>query len=610
MSFKIFTLQLTGKIGNAEKIEAARKKLEQTYHAFLEAECSAELERFRELEKWVASGIPDQRKRELQAEVFKGSLEYNQLREYENLKKNKSFTDYFKVEGSPELTRFLRVDGSDKLKNYWEMKDYAEGEYLQEQREILSQRYAGSAEERLVKELAQLKKNKSIAAYFRLKDSLALKKHLEFANSDKLKRFLELKNVPKTAKEARKAFALMKQDPEIRQFFRMEKSQDLKRYRKMEGRHVLERYEELIRETGKDAFRQRIAWLKDPKKLEKSDSWKKFLRFKELEKSSDIVFYKKFKKSPLYRNYLDVKDSFDLARYNELKKLIASPEFLKRKAWLEDVHKWEKSEEYAGLEELERLRKHPKVVLYNKYKDAADFDFLKNWEVSFRDTFEGSEVSPRLWTFNTLWAERLLQDRYSQQGDLQGYTGGKNCMVRHGKLVVQVKKEKTAGKQWQPTVGFVPVDFGYSSDLLSTINSFWQKEGIFEAKIKFSPFREVVSSCHLLGEEPSPQITLLEMGPECRMGVLSMVDSGKPVFKGIGIKNLKPGKFYLFRVEWEGSRFTWKINDQVVFETHLTKPDAALHLNLASLVVSEIAASRLPMGFETDWISCYRRKTV
>lgn len=157
MSFKIFTLQLTGKIGNAEKIEAARKKLEQTYHAFLEAECSAELERFRELEKWVASGIPDQRKRELQAEVFKGSLEYNQLREYENLKKNKSFTDYFKVEGSPELTRFLRVDGSDKLKNYWEMKDYAEGEYLQEQREILSQRYAGSAEERLVKELAQLK---------------------------------------------------------------------------------------------------------------------------------------------------------------------------------------------------------------------------------------------------------------------------------------------------------------------------------------------------------------------------------------------------------------------------------------------------------------------
>lgn len=609
MSFKIFTLQLTGKLRPAEKIEAERKRVKQDYQAFLEAENSPELKEFLELREWVNSGVPEQVKRDLGSQVFKGSQEYNLLREFENLKKNRSLRDYFKVAGSSGLKRFEKIGDSDKLRQFWELKDYAEGgRYEQEKKEIVSQRYKGSAEEKLAKELAQLKKNKALTAYFRMCDSPALKDHLQFQKSEKLRRFLELKNASTRDQAARREFNQLRKDSSIAGFFRMEKSRDLKYYHKMAGRHVLGRYEELVSETSSESFRQRVDYLKDTKKLERSECYKKMAQFRDLAASEDIQFYRKFKKSALYRNYLDTRDSFQLGRYNELAEITGSEDFLKRKSYLEDPRKWEKTAEYARLQQFERLGKHPKVLLWQKFANSQAFDFLKNWEVTFEDDFEGADPDRTKWSFNTYWGEQLIGDNFSQQGDLQAYTGGKNVTLNFSRLGIQVRREKSTGKQWLPKAGLVPAEFGYTSDTLSTAGSFWQKEGIFEAKIKFSPVEEVVSSIHLLGKEPGTQVTLLEMGPECRSGIISFNGYQKPSFSGIDLKNLKRGNFYIFSIEWEGHHFVWKINDQVVHEQEVFKMDELLHFNLTSLVVKEIPGSKLPVTFETDWVRCYRRK--
>lgn len=607
MSFKIFTLQLTGKIGDATRIENRRRQLEEEYKAFLEAGKSPEWQKYSELNSWVASGAPEQRRLALEKEVFKGSQEYHQLKELQALTANAKIRDFLKVEGSSDLQRFLKLETSEKLKNYWELKDYAEGEFQREMREINSQKFVGSPEESALKELAHLKNHKGLKAYYRLKDSMALQKHTQFRNNPRLQRYLALKNNPPREKEGRKEWSTLKIDPEIREFFRMEKSADLKLYHKMEGRHVIARYEELLRETGTDAFHQRVAFLRDTKKLEKSDAWKKFRRYKELENSDDLVFFRKFKKSPLYRNYLDMKDSFQLARYRELKELTATPAFRERQAWLADNKKWEKSEEFARLQEFQRLKKHPRVELYNKYRESDHFQFLKEWETTFFESFEGKETLRQKWIFNTLWGERFLGTPYSQPGDLQGYSGGKNCHLREGRLEIQVRKENISGKRWQPGVGFVPVTFGYSSDLLSTAGLFDQKEGIFEAKIKFSPVAQVVSSCHLMGEDQGYQLTLMESGPKSRLGVLLFSGNGQPRFEGVELKNLKHDKFYIFRLELEKNHLRWKINDCVVYETTLPGSGQPLHVNLLSLVVDEIPGSRLPVKFETAWVRCFRR---
>lgn len=609
MSFKIFTLQLTGKFKSAESIEAQRVATEKNYKAYLEAESSQKLAEYRDLESWVNSGAMQTARKELESQIFKGSQVYNQLVEFETLKKSKAIRNYFKVVGGSELIRFQKIKASDKLREFYELKDYAEGgTYQQEKREIEANKFTGSLEERHLNEFSKLKKDKALNDYLALHNSSRLNHHQKFLDSAKLHRFLELKNMPVKEKAVLKEFKQLKNDQEIKEYFRFENSRQLKHYHEINGGHIPDRYQELLKETGSAEFQKRVAYLKDKKKLEKSEAWRKFKRYKDLTADADIRFFLKFEKSPLYLNYLDTHDSFALQRYNELLAITTSSEFLKRKAWLEDKKKWEKSEEYARHQHFLKLKKDSQVELYFKYENSHDFDFCKSWEIAFTDEFDSKSLDTSKWTPNSLWAERLLGDNFSQPGDMQAYTGGKNCNFAHSKLHIQVKKEKFRSKQWHPAIGFVPVDFNYTSDTLSTLKSFWQEGGIFEAKIMLSPLKEVVSSCHLQGEKNSPLVSLVEMGPVCRLGVMTMDGMGKSTFSGIDLKHLKTNKFYIFGLEWDGSRLVWKINDVVVHEAHVKGIEGPAHLNLTRFVISEISGSHLPVDFEIDWVKCYRKR--
>jgi hypothetical protein len=609
MSFKILSLQLTGKIKDTEKVELKRKSQLELYYAFRMAEESVELKEYRELETWMNSGDYERKKKEIEALVFRGSQEYNQLKEFESLRKNKSLKKFFALDSSEELWRFRKIEGSEILKTFWEHKDYVvDGQFLQEKKEIESHKFEGSAEQGHLKELAQIQKSKAWKAYQQLDQSPELNNYLKFRDSDPLRRYSELKNAPDKDISARKEFKKLKNDPSIKAWFKLENSQALKYYHEMAGSHLLARVEELVKMTEAETFKQRVSDLKDKAKLGKSDPWKKYLKFKELASNEDIRFFQKFEKSALYKNYLDTQDSYPLKRFHELKDLTASAGFQKRKAYLEDKKKWEKTEEFARQQHFMELKKHPSVDLYFKYCHSHEFDFLKKWEISFEDHFEGKSLDSGKWTPNSLWADRLVGSCFSQVSDLQCYTGGKNSSAVQSTLSIQVKKEKAEGKRWVPGQGFMSESFDYTSDMLSTIHSFWQKEGIFEAKIHFNPVRQVVQSCHLLGEGVSPQITLVEAGPRSRCGIITFQDGKKPEFTGIDLKNLRKDRYYIFTLEWENNNFTWKINGQTVFMTQDSRLKEQLHLNFTSLVVSEVDPSGLPVTFKVDWVRCYRKK--
>ncbi len=609
MSLKIFTLQLTGKIKSVEKIEIQRHTAENNYKAFLEAEKSDKLAEYKELESWVSSGAMQAARKELESLVFKGSIEYNQLKEFENLKASKTIRNYFKVAGSSDLIRFQKTKDSEKLKEYFELKDYVEcGGFQRDKQDIESNRFAGSVEERHLNELAKLKKNKALKDYHSLKGSPILERHQKFFGSAKMHRFLELTNIPAKEKEIQKEFKKLKNDPEIKAYFRLENSMQLKNFSEVNGSHIPDRYQELVNETSTQEFQKRIFWLKDKKKLEKSVAWKKYLRYKSLSADPDIRFFLKYEKSALYLNYLDTHDSFALQRYNELLEITISAEFLKQKAWLEDKRKWEKSAGYTKHQRYLELKTDTQILHYFKYVNSSDFDFLKEWEMSFTDVFDTKNIDAAKWIPNSLWADRLLGDNFSQPGDFQAYTGGKNSSIAYGKLIIQVRKEKFRSRFWQPMTGFMANDYRYTSDTLSTIKSFWQEGGIFEAKILFSPVKEVVSTCFLQGVNNSPVLTLLEMGTVCRMGILSRQEGGKPKFDGIELNYLKKNKFYIFGLEWEGNRLVWKINGTVVHESYKPSIEGKAHLNLASLVIGEISGSHLPVNFEIDWIKCYQKR--
>jgi hypothetical protein len=607
MSFKIFTLQLLGKIKPVEKIEFQRKILFDDYQEFLQVEKSTELKKLLDLEKFIQSFEYKKRKDEIQHLRFKGSKEEALLREFEKLKKAWHIKKYFKLKDSADLKRFEALKESEKLQEFRELSEFVEnGNFRKEKEAARRQIYKDSEEQKQEQEYNRLKKSAGIKVYHELHKSQVLVRHESVAGSEKLKNYFNLKNLPDKNKQKKKELKYLLHDDEIKNYLKFEKSKKLRIYRDTANSYNLKRFEELKGILETDDFTKRVVYLKDKKKFEKTDAFKKWKKWKELKESSDIQFFRKFEKSSLLKNYYDVQDSPDLKRFLELKEIISSDEFLKRKAYLDDPKKWEKSEEFAAGQKYLEMMSHVHIAKYFKYKGTNAFDFFKNWEVTFKDDFSDGRLKSDKWSTLSFFAEKTLGKNYSMPGDLHVFTDGKNVSTA-GKLVIETRKERTEGMVWKMYAGFIPQTFDYTSGLVTTANSFWQEDGIFEAKVKFNPVKEVVHVFALQGEKLSPRLHLVEMGTKNRIGLAEISENGKIKVDGLNLSNLKKGKWYIFTLEKSEGNVTWKINDTEVFKTEQRHIDFPLHLNLQSIIVDQVPGSKLPVRFQVDWVKCYKR---
>lgn len=610
MSFKIFSYQLSGKIKPVEKIEMQRELLYNDYVEFNKVASSEELAIFNELNQTIHSEAFKKRKAEIRELHFKDSPEYHQLREYEQLKNSGPVKKYFKLKESEDFRRYEALKDSEKLKEYRKLLDFIQkGEYKKIKDEVKQEVFKGSVEEQQWSEFNKLKKNPGIKAFIELHNSNELTEYKSFSDSEKLKRFNELKNLPEKDKAKKKEFNLLKKDPGIKSFFKFKHSKKYKLYHDALDSYNLKRFNELKEIVENESFKKRVSYLKDKKKFEKTEAHKKYLRFKELEKDSDITFFLKFEKSSLLKNYFDVDDSPKLKRYQELKDIVLSDAFKKRREYLEDPKKWEKTEAYAKEQKYHEMKGLPHLVKYFKYKDTPAFDFFKKWEVAFEDDFSGSRLDIGKWSVKSVWTEKMPGGNFSMPGDLNAFTEGNNIRI-DDKLVIETRKEKAKGLIWQVPPGFIPAEFDYTSGLVSSGNNFWHGDGIFEAKIKFNPVKEVVSSFFLQGERHSPRIHLLEMGTKNRIGVSISDNKGKMKVEGLDISNLRKNRWYIFTLQKSGPEFIWKINEKEVLRLKEPKLNFALHLYLLSIVIFKIPGSKLPVRFETDWVRCYRSKSA
>jgi beta-glucanase (GH16 family) len=189
-------------------------------------------------------------------------------------------------------------------------------------------------------------------------------------------------------------------------------------------------------------------------------------------------------------------------------------------------------------------------------------------------------------------------------GDLHAFTEGRNVSIEFNTLKIQVRKEQTRGMQWQMPLGFVEQNFDYSSGIVSTAGIDWWKYGILEVKVKYAPSPYFVDAIYLLGEETSPQINLLEIGAKNRVGLLSKTSSGVNA-QCEDVNGLKSGEYYIFRLEWTSHGLTWKVNGRELLTLTQDIPNMKMHLNIASIVVSE-PDGHLPHTFEVDWVRFYQ----
>ncbi|MFA5328714.1 MAG: glycoside hydrolase family 16 protein [Prolixibacteraceae bacterium] len=395
-----------------------------------------------------------------------------------------------------------------------------------------------------------------------------------------------------------KELAKLDRNSKLRKFYATEKSEDLKKYEKVKASDLPEKFRK-IKETVES-----VSFDKAKKKDASSKEYAQFAEFQNLKNSADLQFFQRYGKSPAYRNYVQMKDSPERKRLEELQQITTSAEFKARVTYLEDKQKWEKTADAGAEKRFTEMQKMPELVNYLKYKNSNAFEFFKKWELVFEDNFESGKLDREKWSTQSHWASKTLGQNFSQIGDLQAITDGKNISVAGKSMKIEVRKEKATGMQWQVPFGFVEREFDYTSGIVSTAGGDWWNHGILEAKVKYNPSASIVDAIYLLGEESSPQINLVEMGAKNRLGTLTGTENGVKA-DCESISGLKAGEFYIFRLEWTASSLVWKVNEREILTINLHVPSHTMHLNAASIVVSE-PTGNLPHQFEIDWVRFYR----
>lgn len=464
MSFKIFTLKLTGKLKNTADLEKKFSFLESIYNECIKTENSTEFREYAELSKTVNS---------------------------ETFRKNKKATEALK--------------------------------------------FKGSSEEKLLGEFAKLKKNKALQNYFTLDGSAELKKFETIKSSALMAEFKELKaSAGKISKEKAK-------------------------------------------------------------------------RFSQLKTENDIVFYFNFLKSRKYRDFQYMANSATLKKYYQLKEKTESAEFLKRKAYLEDKKRWEKSDDAIKFRRFNELKAMPQIVNYLKYRDSRELDFFKQWEMGFYDNFSGKSIDGEKWSAVNPTAHKTIGENFALPGDIHLHTSGSNIETG-GHLTIETRHEKTKGKMWQLPAGFIPIELNYSSGMVTTEGKAEFTDGIFEAKIKFNPVREVAGSVTLNSVNQKSSLILFESGTKNHVGISNITEKGKLNVNGMDISNLKKGEWYIFRLQKSGKSLSWKINGVEVLKLDASHIKEPLHFKAQNMVIYDIPASKMPVKLEIEWVKWFRRK--
>ncbi len=437
-----------------------------------------------------------------------------------------------------------------------------------------------------------------------------------FTDSDELKKFNELdaavnasefkakkKEIEglsfKTSEEYHKEneYKKLQKAKDIKLYFKTVNGTRLKKFQDLDGADTIGKYEELKKTVDSGAFKQKMK----SKEFKGSDDQKLLSEFKNLKSNQDIKAYYKFKSSKDLANFKQIDGSQKLSRLEELKNYLASDEFKTNKEYLLDKKRFEKSELFVQELEYEKLKKSDDIVWYLKVKDSDKFDILKKRELSFGDEFDGESLDKKLWLTNHYWADKLFKDHYSQETDLHCYTDNDNTEVKSGLLQISTRPQKADGKVWNPLLGgFRLKEFGYTSGLVNTSNSFRQQFGTFKAKIKLNTAAGPSHAFRLLGDKITPHIDVCRTD-KGKVWVDMFSSITKSVKTSIGAKYGKG--FFIYSLEWTPQKMVWKINNVEIFTQTTDIPQEPLYIVFTGGLEKPIHGSS---SMEVDWVRVYK----
>lgn len=210
------------------------------------AEKPQALKDFEELQKYLSSQEYQQKLNELD---YKNTDAFTKEQKFNKLKKDSRFKRYFKFEASQQLSFYNAFKTSDTLKTYQELKTY-----------LTSDAYT-----------------QNLAA-------------ADYKNSDGYKKEQRYQDLAKSN--------------QIKTWIKYQKSKAYLLFKSVENSDLIHEYQELDEFLKSDKFKEFKAYMLDKEKWQKTDNYQKELRFQELEKDDDIIWYFKVKDSDKFNELL------------------------------------------------------------------------------------------------------------------------------------------------------------------------------------------------------------------------------------------------------------------------------------------------------------------
>lgn len=458
----------------------------------------------------------------------------------------------------------------------------------------------------------------------------------EPANYLKLKEFVysqEFKNRKKEIKSQRfkdtEAFLKLQEykglrdSPEIKYYLRFVNSRHYERFKKFENSTELKNFEELREYVQSPEYRIKIkqkflnSEVSDKTKTElvaeiRAEKQKK-LQYKIERKSGKFKGYYILRNAKMYESFKLMENSKELQHFIELEKYIKSAEFREIEKYMKSSDKFERSEEYQKLMEYKKLARMPKIKWYFSQMKSRKFSEVKSYDISFFDDFEGKSLDKNKWITSYYWGNKFLKEGYSVINDAHLLTNGENILIEDSKAKIYTRKEPAVGKAWDPAVGFYPKEFNYTSGIISSGESFRQKYGIFEAKVKLNAHPSVFHSFWMLSDKKLPHIDVFRFTGNSKTNLKMdyFRGNGSPEGGIIAYKASVCGVdfsrgFNIIRLEWNPDKLVWKINNQVIHVQKTNVPQEEMYISFSSGIVGKEAEGLKSVAMEIDWVRCQK----
>ena len=625
---------ILGLIPKTSEVEEKRAALQREYEAFLDFSKSRELAEFIELENRVTSAEFAQRKKAIMAQKFKDTDEYQKEQEYLRIKKEKDIRNYYSIKKSQELKDFQTFEESDELKRYHKLEEYLKMPDFTKVKEYMAlspkKKFESSDLFKTLQQYLTQKKTSRIRNYFKFVNLKGYSDYESLHNSKRLKEFEELGNYVKSEEflSARRSmkksdFLLSQENQKLQQYNGLKNSKEFRNYYKLISMHIFSDYKELHESQELEAFIELEKYISsadykseknriEGQKFQDTDEYLKQEEYYGLKNSKRFKDNFKFRASALYSNYLNLDGSDRITRFEEMQKFIQSDKFREVKDYmlLPPAKKLELSEEYKLEQKYIELKKSDKIMWYFQLKDSTKFDDLKMWKVTFEDDFAEGTLNRKKWMTKYFWGEAILNESYALAHEKHIYTDGENLEFGNSILKIITRKQEIKGKVWNPQVGFFPKDFKYTSGLISTGNSYRQKYGIIEAKIRFNKSVPVNHAFWMLSNQIVPHIDIAKAENKLVMsnfwGNINERNNIHKKISRLGISKYAKD-FYIYSLEWSEQKLVWKINGVTVAASNQGVPQESMYLVLSSGIYKDVKGNNLPAAMEVDWVRCYQK---